>query len=201
MIYRGIPYIAFGSKSEWTNGDTKIEKVWRPFPYSDKYDWLATIHFRWTIVLKVKLSDRDNPFTQKALDTANKYADFKKTYYSKRDGSRQATKQDDSMELKGYYSKQNGSYIGDAARVYRLVTKFGITEFFSCSGEAKRTASIGWSPKNQKWYGWSHRALAGFGIGSERVEGHIAFDEYGYMKAKTLKDAKLMAEQFARDIG
>jgi len=33
----------------------------------------------------------------------------------------------------------------------------------------------GFSTKNQKWYGWSHRAIYGFGIGSKVVEESIAY--------------------------
>jgi len=34
---------------------------------------------------------------------------------------------------------------------------------------------IGFSEPNQKWYGWSHRAIAGFGIGDECKEGDCAY--------------------------
>ena len=30
-----------------------------------------------------------------------------------------------------------------------------------------RSCSIGWNEEEQKWYGWSHRAIYGFGIGSK----------------------------------
>lgn len=35
--------------------------------------------------------------------------------------------------------------------------------------------SIGFSPKDNKWYGWSHRALYGFGVGSKVVKGDCAY--------------------------
>jgi len=34
---------------------------------------------------------------------------------------------------------------------------------------------IGFSEKEQKWYGWSHRAIYGFGIGDEVKRGHCAY--------------------------
>jgi len=34
---------------------------------------------------------------------------------------------------------------------------------------------MGFSEENQKWYGWSHRAIYGFGIGSKVKPGDIAF--------------------------
>lgn len=35
--------------------------------------------------------------------------------------------------------------------------------------------SIGLSGKENKWYGWSHRAICGFGIGSEVARGDVAY--------------------------
>ena len=36
-------------------------------------------------------------------------------------------------------------------------------------------ASIGFAEKNQSWYGWSHRAIAGFKVGSKVKMGDCAF--------------------------
>jgi hypothetical protein len=46
----------------------------------------------------------------------------------------------------------------------QLAKRFGITQFeFREPGLSIKT--IGFSPSRRKWYGWSHRAVAGFGIG------------------------------------
>lgn len=37
-------------------------------------------------------------------------------------------------------------------------------------------SNIGFSEKEQKWYGWSHRAFFGFGIGSKVKKGDIAYN-------------------------
>ena len=37
------------------------------------------------------------------------------------------------------------------------------------------TCSIGWSEKDQKWYGWSHRAIFGFTIGSKVKKGDCGY--------------------------
>lgn len=78
------------------------------------------------------------------------------------------------------------------------------------------TVCIGFSPANKKWYGWSHRAVHGFGIGDVVSEGDIT-NTSGYIEefekehpeiafklmlpigftAKTLEDAKLMAIAYA----
>ena len=46
--------------------------------------------------------------------------------------------------------------------------KLGITE--------QVQSGLGFNPIEQKWYGWSHRAIFGFGIGSECKKGHCHFE-------------------------
>lgn len=109
----------------------------------------------------------------------------------------------------------SGDYIGTSRWAHRLIVKRGVKP-------EKRTptsnvCSIGFCKKEQKWYGWSHRAIHGFGIGDEVREGSCVAesgwtDEYlaehpeedvslpiGF-KAYTLDDAKLMADAFAESV-
>jgi hypothetical protein len=79
-----------------------------------------------------------------------------------------------------YVSKTDGSYltfVGSEANLMFLL-KFGITEQIQSHHEEKgSTASIGFNPITQKWYGWSHRAIYGFGIGSVCQRGMAGFKE------------------------
>jgi len=73
-----------------------------------------------------------------------------------------------------YYSKVDGSYltrVGSENDLSYLLKK-GITEQI----QGGNTACIGFNPIEQKWYGWSHRAIFGFGIGSECKKGHCGFE-------------------------
>lgn len=83
---------------------------------------------------------------------------------------------DDDGEV--YYSKIDGSYItrvGMEEHVKFLLKK-GITEHLqSAYDEPSSTLSLGFNPKENKWYGWSHRAIFGFTIGSECKPGHCHF--------------------------
>lgn len=48
-----------------------------------------------------------------------------------------------------------------------------------------RPCSIGFCAKDQKWYGWSHRAIYGFGVGSSVKIGDLAYkprDEAGFRR-------------------
>lgn len=50
-----------------------------------------------------------------------------------------------------------------------------LTNFYSTGGP-KRTINVAYSPIDNKWYGWSHRALFGFTIGSKVKKGHVAYN-------------------------
>jgi hypothetical protein len=104
---------------------------------------------------------------------------------------------------------QSGEYIGDIDTAIFLYT-LGIKP--ECL-PGKRVCSIGFCEKEQKWYGWSHRAYCGFGIGAVVTEGDcMALTEVDEntdfrqqpeldlpigFKAATLEDCKRMAIAFA----
>ena len=100
------------------------------------------------------------------------------------------------------FSNFNLEYIGSSKTAWRLAHKFGITEQIqSAKGRthpiknktiADRAkdlllskflddysfspcCAIGFNPIKQKWYGWSHRAIYGFGIGSKVTMGSAAY--------------------------
>lgn len=109
----------------------------------------------------------------------------------------------------------SGDYIGNSIDGHRLVVKHGIAPEKRTS--ASNVCSIGFCEKKQKWYGWSHRAIFGFGIGAVVKEGDCCAssgwtDEYleehpeenlslpiGF-EAKNLDDAKRMAMAFAESV-
>jgi hypothetical protein len=62
--------------------------------------------------------------------------------------------------------------------------------------------SIGWSEKEKKYYGWSHRARVGFSVGDKIFEPDFGDDNVDYRKhgSKTIKnkdDARKSAMAFA----
>jgi len=61
--------------------------------------------------------------------------------------------------------------------------------------------SIGYSEKEKKWYGWSHRAIFGFGIGhTVKDNGDAMPTKFAGKTAKTIEDAKKFAIAFAREV-
>lgn len=74
--------------------------------------------------------------------------------------------------MKSAYT-QEGDYIGDPKSAYRLCKIRGIKP--EKRTETSNVCSIGFSKNEKKWYGWSHRAIFGFGIGSETKRGDCAY--------------------------
>jgi hypothetical protein len=68
-------------------------------------------------------------------------------------------------------SAVDGSLIGEEERAERLVAR-GIAPQ---RGRRGTVASIGFCQREQKWYGWSHRAIFGFGIGYAVKQGDCGY--------------------------
>jgi hypothetical protein len=68
----------------------------------------------------------------------------------------------------------DGLWIGDQDIARFLCKKMGLSNLQKTDPE-HCVVSIGFNKKEQKWYGWSHRAIYGFGIGSEVKKGHCAY--------------------------
>jgi hypothetical protein len=66
-----------------------------------------------------------------------------------------------------------GNYIGDEDTAKWLCERRGIAPELADADH--RVCSIGFCEQEQKWYGWSHRAIAGFGIGSEVKRGDCGY--------------------------
>lgn len=87
---------------------------------------------------------------------------------------KQSTIRDD--DGKCYYSKVDGSYVErlGVEEQSLFLLKHGITEQIQ-NGTDHNVANIGFNPEEQKWYGWSHRAVYGFGVGSKCKKGHAHY--------------------------
>ena len=75
-----------------------------------------------------------------------------------------------------WVTKSRGDYITLVGMeqdkgVLEFLVQHGATEHISSSWEAGSPINIAFSPSEQKWYGWSHRAIFGFGIGSTCKKG------------------------------
>jgi hypothetical protein len=81
-----------------------------------------------------------------------------------------------------------GDYIGDPDLVADLYSRYGICEDYSMNAQAN-VVSCGFSPKDNKYYGWSlvniHTSIKGYGIGDT-----ITREDKGYTP-DTVEEVKL----------
>lgn len=96
-----------------------------------------------------------------------------------------------------------GQYIGDPRTARFLIVKRGIKP--ELASEEKNVCSVGFCDANSKWYGWSHRAIAGFSLGDKIFEedcpgatDETPFVEHGTHFIVSLEDARQAACNFAR---
>jgi hypothetical protein len=95
-----------------------------------------------------------------------------------------------------YVTKHDGSYI----------TRVGMEDSVRYLAEQEitddLTNGVGFSPKDGKWYGWSHRAIYGFKTGSTCNLGdcHYRTGGRGEWVAETIEDAKQMAVDFNQGV-
>jgi hypothetical protein len=90
-----------------------------------------------------------------------------------------------------YVSKVDGSYVGlvgFSEKEKDSIIQFWIDhEVTLLQGAGCKVARIGFSEREQKWYGWSHRAIFGFGVGSEVTKessGHMPRNKEEFMEAQ-----------------
>lgn len=139
------------------------------------------------------------------------------------------TDDSDVNELVGYINEHRGEhvivkvaytldghYIGNPRMANFLIRKKGIEP--EKAKLSHNVCSIGFCGRERKWYGWSHRAIFGFGAGSIAKQGDCCTtsgwtEEYlrehpeerlkvipvGF-EAKTLADARRMAVAFAESV-
>lgn len=96
-----------------------------------------------------------------------------------------------------------GAYIGSPKLAHTLVVKRGIIP--QLASRKHRVCSIGYCARDQRWYGWSHRAICGFGEGDRIYEeqygnDNTPFKRHGRKTIRTNADAKLAATRFARSV-
>lgn len=94
--------------------------------------------------------------------------------------------------VKSAYTKR-GDYIGDAATAHHLCAELGIAP--ELATPKATVCSVGFCAKDQMWYGWSHRAMFGFGIGST-----IKAGDAGYAPSTVGELADEYEEWFSGDI-
>jgi hypothetical protein len=106
-------------------------------------------------------------------------------------------------EIKAAYTP-DGHYIGRSKDAHFLCKKRGIKPEKADLNHC--VCSIGFCEKEQKWYGWSHRALCGFGMGDKLFEekftddGSVPYVKHGDFTIENMCQAKQAAVNFASSV-
>ena len=102
-----------------------------------------------------------------------------------------------------YISMVDNGYIGGEDSYRLLVEERGLI-LIQKARPTDNTCSIGYSPEENKWYGWSHRAIYGFKVGDKCKDGDLGVgDGYTFKPGDTLKtldDCKKRAIDFAKSV-
>lgn len=89
--------------------------------------------------------------------------------------------------------------IGSLAHAWYLIGK-GITKQVQPSNPGSKQCAVGFD--GAQWWGWSHRAMSSYSVGSRVNNGDIGYAlGRGEWTAQTLDDAKTMAVNFAQEVG
>lgn len=95
-----------------------------------------------------------------------------------------------------------GDYIGDPKTAEYLIGELGIAPEYRLSTSA--CCTIGYSVVLEKWFGWSHRGICGFGIGDKLFEAdcpnsneQTPFIQHGTIEIDDLERAHQAAFNFA----
>jgi hypothetical protein len=110
------------------------------------------------------------------------------------------SEEEDWMPIDACYSKIDGGYIGNEDIAKNLCEKRGIDPQINESDHT--VCSIGYCFREDRWYGWSHRAIAGFGIGDEvHSSEHVCAESLPVgFTVRTSGDARKMASAFAKSV-
>lgn len=77
------------------------------------------------------------------------------------------------------YSSYTGEYLGGVSEAMLICHKYGISKLqsieYAKDGTKGPFCSIGFQKDKQLWYGYSGRAIYGFGIGSQCIKGDCSY--------------------------
>lgn len=110
---------------------------------------------------------------------------------------------DPEFETRTAYTP-SGDFLGDPKMANYLCKKRGLSDIQKARPD-HNVCSIGFNEAEQKWYGWSHRAICGFGVGNRIFEEgygdeHTPFIECGRETIENMQHAKTAAINFAGSV-
>lgn len=107
----------------------------------------------------------------------------------------------DDRTMESAYT-ENDEYIGDKKDLEHYVTVLGLSRLQSTHDRGdpvygNKVVNVGFNEEEQKWYGWSHRAMRAFGVGDKFQKWYPLGDVVGDEIA-TLDEAFQAATAFSK---
>ena len=161
-----------------SESDRVIYRIELRGPDGDKH-WRRSKHFDRT------LEDVSPPMKEKLIESRDLY-DIKMVWDPSQGNSEEC----------GMLAAMNksGDYIGEPRDAVRLCDEMGIDPELRDPNHS--VCSIGFSAKYKRWYGWSHRSMAGFAVGDKAYEPPEGTPEI----IQNIYEAKLSSERFAESV-
>jgi len=196
FIFRGWYYPVLGSACGWENYNTKQITERRFMGWENADRW-----YSFSYGIKVHLTDPTKPYRQFVFDAIENHPDMViKSEYFDENGTEikpttGASLPKGAFRMESVYTKK-GKHIGSIRDAY------DITNLNDLQGEGTQICA-GWSVEDQKYYGWSHRAICGFGVGDKIFNENYGDDttiyrEHGEKEIVSYLDARQSALNFAR---
>jgi hypothetical protein len=105
------------------------------------------------------------------------------------------------VDMESSYAKKSGCYVGEEKEMKHLIDKMGIDPDTLEAPKDCHVCTIGLNPKSKTWFGWSHRAINGFGVGDKPLAATPFGNETNHQgPAKDLDQAKEYALEFAESV-
>jgi hypothetical protein len=191
IIYKGIPYIAFGYGAMFTSRDYEINKVWYLF---DEYP----------VLLKTRLFNHKDKFRSFVREAIQKHPEMRivDEYFDDMANEVEAGTLGAYHHEEVYAKNDNGMfYLGPLDSAYR---KIGMHNFRTSTPTKKSgVAAVAKIIGEDKWCGWSHRAKVCFMKG-DRIfdpsygDEQTIFSEHGYAIIESENDMIEAASRFAK---
>jgi len=138
----------------------------------------------------------DNPTEIQTLATSQHQTGFELR-------QEQWTFEDGSTQVMYIAYTLKGDFIGSPHDAYALMGKHGIQPEKARPNDS--ICSIGFCKRQQRWYGWSHRAICGFGIGDKVFIERFGDDrtpptQHGRTTITNMRQAKTAAKRYADSV-
>ena len=180
FIFKGLYYPVLGSSVGWVNHKTKCILDRRLGGWENADKWWS-----FSYGIHCRMFNPDKPYFDFVIKKIDENPEMNIV-----------------VKENGYHTVRDNQYryIGDIRDAYMLSD---LSHFTTLPGS--EVVCAGWSEKDKKFYGWSHRAMCGFGLDDcifeeDYGDDSTLFTKHGRYIINSFEDAKKSAMAFASSV-